>query len=318
MERQLHCSAYNCLTALFIRTQTEPKLYLACLFKDDTNKNEFIFEPLIDKNKIYKFSIEMENFQERKTKFVSLRYEFRDSNDQANSSAQDLNYINSMHSTNTMALNPNQVSYLNTQNMYESSLSEELSVFDFTGNTSYNKSSSLNITSTLSSLGTSEQFSQLKRIRSGLYSNSDEIDDNLTKVEIEIDELNQHESMSNFIGLIQSLVANKITPIYEKNQQPSDMPPWMSFLHRKVNDIYTNENVKLFIIRGLINTAQVFRPYAKFWYAPLIGFLVNSSFANEDTMDYFSLDLMVMLLSWHSVCLPQTSEKSLLIVCLRN
>ena len=36
--RQLHCSAYNCLVALFIRTQTEPKLYYACLFKDDQAK----------------------------------------------------------------------------------------------------------------------------------------------------------------------------------------------------------------------------------------------------------------------------------------
>jgi hypothetical protein len=26
IQRKLHCSAYNCLTALFIRTQTEPKL----------------------------------------------------------------------------------------------------------------------------------------------------------------------------------------------------------------------------------------------------------------------------------------------------
>lgn len=36
--RLLQCSAYNCLTALFIRTQTEPKLYYACLFKDDLAK----------------------------------------------------------------------------------------------------------------------------------------------------------------------------------------------------------------------------------------------------------------------------------------
>ena len=58
--RQLHCSAYNCLVALFIRTQKEPRLYSAFLFKDDSNKNEFVFEPLISKTKEYKFSIEIE------------------------------------------------------------------------------------------------------------------------------------------------------------------------------------------------------------------------------------------------------------------
>ncbi len=58
--RQLHCAAYNCLVALFIRTQKEPRLYSAYLFKDDESKMEFIFEPLIAKSKEYKFSIEVE------------------------------------------------------------------------------------------------------------------------------------------------------------------------------------------------------------------------------------------------------------------
>jgi DNA-dependent protein kinase catalytic subunit len=127
-----------------------------------------------------------------------------------------------------------------------------------------------------------------------------------------MDELNQHECMCSFIELVQSLVVNKITPIYEKGHMPSDMPPWMSFLHRKVNDISTNENVKLFIIRGLINTQNVFKSYAKFWYAPLIGFLVNCSFSRHQTIDYFTLDLMVLLISWHVVSLPQPSEKKLI------
>ena len=61
MKRQLHCSAYNCLVALFIRTQTEPKLFLAFLFKDDANKGEFVFESLIDSARRYKFDVEIEN-----------------------------------------------------------------------------------------------------------------------------------------------------------------------------------------------------------------------------------------------------------------
>lgn len=133
---QLHCSAYNCLVSLFIRTQTEPKLYLACLFKDDSVKSDFIFEPLIDKNKSYKFSMEVDNYQERKTKFISLRNELKNSSGAEN----DGDYIGSLHSTNTLVnnalatSNSNATSYLNTQHMYESSLSEELSIFDFTGN----------------------------------------------------------------------------------------------------------------------------------------------------------------------------------------
>jgi hypothetical protein len=126
--RQLHCSAYNCLTSLFIRTQSEPKLYLACLFKEDAAQGEFIFEPLIDKKREYTFPIEMtdtSSYTQRKTKLISLRDEFRrDEADQASST--QANYISTIHSTNSLA-----ATYLNTQNLYESSLSEELGVFDF-------------------------------------------------------------------------------------------------------------------------------------------------------------------------------------------
>jgi len=36
-----------------------------------------------------------------------------------------------------------------------------------------------------------------------------------------------------------------------------------------------HENVKLFVIRAIVNTQAVFRPYAKFWYGPFMGFLVS-------------------------------------------
>ncbi len=139
LQIQLHCAAYNCLVALFIRTQTEPKLYIACLFKDDTTKGELIFEPLVDRNKQYSFSIEVDNLQERKTKFISLRNEFKLNCVGDNGGAGG--YLDSLHSTNTLVGNalasPGEGSgYMNTQNMYESSLSEELGIFDFMNNSS--------------------------------------------------------------------------------------------------------------------------------------------------------------------------------------
>ena len=122
-------------------------------------------------------------------------------------------------------------------------------------------------------------------------------------IELELDDLNQHECMVAFVELLQSLVVNKITPVYDRGQTPSDMPPWMSYLHRKCVDVvYTHDNVKLFILRAILNTPHIFKPYAKFWLAPMIGFLVNcSSLTKLDYIDAFTLDLMVLMLSWHSV-----------------
>lgn len=136
-------------------------------------------------------------------------------------------------------------------------------------------------------------------------SNSNSLD---TPIEVESDDLNQHESMSSLVQLIQSLYINKITPIYEKNQLATEMPLWMQFFHKKVSDVNVETNVKILIVRAIINTQQYFRPYAKFWYAPLVGFIVNT-FSKEEIMDYFTLDLMVVLLSWHNVILPTDSNK---------
>lgn len=128
------------------------------------------------------------------------------------------------------------------------------------------------------------------------------LDAQSTAIELELDDLNLHECMCAFVELLQSLVANKITPIYDQGQVPSEMPPWMAFLHRKCVDVYSHDNVKLFILRAIMNTRHIFRPYARFWYAPMIGFLVNcSSLAKLEYIDSFSLDLMVLMLSWHSV-----------------
>ncbi len=44
----------------------------------------------------------------------------------------DVNYISSLHTPNTVANN-----YLNMESMHISSLSEELSIFDFTSNNSF-------------------------------------------------------------------------------------------------------------------------------------------------------------------------------------
>ena len=93
------------------------------------------------------------------------------------------------------------------------------------------------------------------------------------------------------------------------------MPAWMGFLHRKVSDAQAPDNVKLFIVRALVRTRNVFRPFAAHWYAPLIAFLVNgplnraqrTSPASQPAMDYFTLELCVTMLSWHSVAVPSAS-----------
>ena len=109
---------------------------------------------------------------------------------------------------------------MNTQNASESSLSEELSIFEYGG---FSRPSGNNLPAAMSSQATPAPSSSVRG-------------DPDMHVELDLDELNQHPSMAAFVELIQSLVANGVTPVYEAGQLPAEMPPWMSFLHRKVKD----------------------------------------------------------------------------------
>jgi hypothetical protein len=128
------------------------------------------------------------------------------------------------------------------------------------------------------------------------------------EIEIDLDDLNQHESLCTCVELIQSLVRNRLTPIYDSAEMPTEMPLWMQFFHRKISSADTHENVKLFLVRSIVNTQHVFKSYAKFWYSPLLDFLVkSSSLCNDGYIDYFTLDLVILLLSWHKIGLPDVS-----------
>ncbi len=236
---------------------------------------------------------------------MSLRNEFKDG------MSSHPTYIGSINTgtVNNVQVAPanDQVSFLNTQNIYESSLSEELSAFDFTSN-SHAKQLAASFQASQST-AISTQNTTIRKLTAANFANGIVLGDfksNEDEIEIDLDDLNQHESMLAFIELIESLVKNKITPLYEQDKLPTEMPPWMQFINRKLSDLDTHENVKLFLIRGLINTQNVFKSYAKFWYPPLISFLVNSkTLCADNYIDFFTLDLVVLLLSWHKIGIPE-------------
>jgi len=56
---------------------------------------------------------------------------------------------------------------------------------------------------------------------------------------------------------------------------------------------------------------KVFRPYAKFWLSPLLELMLCSEFCSDagDSagINYFINDVLVTLLSWHHIAVPQVS-----------
>uniref|UniRef100_A0A667XYC1 DNA-dependent protein kinase catalytic subunit n=1 Tax=Myripristis murdjan TaxID=586833 RepID=A0A667XYC1_9TELE len=263
IRRRYHCAAYNCAINVISRSFSEPKFYQGFLFTEKPDKNQFIFENLIDVQRTYTFPIEIEVPLERKKKYIMIRR-------QANEENGDM------------------PAYLSSQSyMADSSLSEEMSQFDFsTGVQSFSLSS---------------QNPEVHRHTTAMIPFQDAL------VDLEMDELNQHECMAAMTALIGHMHRNNITPKV-KTEQVSDLPAWMTFLHGKLMNPATALNIRLFITKLVINTEEVFRPYAKHWLGPLLQLVVSGNNGGEG-IHFMVVDIVVTMLSWTSVASPKGNPR---------
>lgn len=102
-------------------------------------------------------------------------------------------------------------------------------------------------------------------------------------VDLEMDELNQHECMAALTGLIGHMHRNNITPkteqvsgprwsrtrsvwstsadvfapVSKQEVTPAELPPWMKYLHSKLSKPSTPLNIRLFISKMIINSEEV-------------------------------------------------------------
>ncbi|XP_078543449.1 DNA-dependent protein kinase catalytic subunit [Lissotriton helveticus] len=269
--RQYHCAAYNCAIAVISCVFTESKFYHGFLFSEKPEKSLFIFENLIDLRHCYTFPVEVEVPIEKKRKYVTIRKLARD-----------------------VSSDPEEPRYLSSQSyMADSSLSEEMSQFDFsTGVQSFSYSSQ----------DPSAQPAHSKRKEQAEPANLGDF------MELEMDELNQHECMSSMIGLIKHMQQNQITPRVEEGVVPQDLPPWMKFLHGKLANPSTPLNIRLFIAKLVVNSEEVFQPYARQWLGPLLQLVVSGNNGGEG-IHYMVVEIVVTLLSWTSVATPSGVAK---------
>ncbi|XP_058131499.1 DNA-dependent protein kinase catalytic subunit [Dasypus novemcinctus] len=270
--RLYHCAAYNCAISVICCVFNELKFYQGFLFSEKPEKNLLIFENLIDLKRSYAFPIEVEVPLERKKKYIEIRKEAREA---ASGDADGPHYLSSL-------------SFLG-----DSSLSEEMSQFDFsTGVQSYSYSSQDNRSTT-------------GHFRRRQHQEPMTQDDTL---ELEMDELNQHECMTTMTALIKHMQRNQVIPKVEEGSVPTNLPPWMKFLHDKLANPAVPLNIRLFLAKLVINTEEVFRPYAKHWFSPLLQLVVSENNGGEG-IHYMVVEIVVTVLSWTGLATPMGTPK---------
>ncbi|KAL8588517.1 hypothetical protein ACOMHN_043866 [Nucella lapillus] len=284
LRRQYHCFSYNLLMAIISCVQNDAKFYKGFLFQDNVTKGQFLLENIVDKSRQYEFPLEFESRFERKKMFVAIRSEVRERRAEAGDASSSVG--ESYH--------------LASQYLAESSLSEDLNKYEF------------------STSGSAQNMSGSSRAKGNLrkkdsYSAPSETEVKVRMegdyVELEMDALNTHECMAPLIALLKHMQRNNIFPPPQAGVSPKEMPFWMSYFCDKMKSPAPElMNVKLFIAKLIINSAEIFQPYAKFWLRPLCQLILSTDLCTGG-VNYFIMDLMVTMLSWHDHAIPQDSAE---------
>lgn len=125
----------------------------------------------------------------------------------------------------------------------------------------------------------------------------------------EFDDINNHECMAPICGVITHMVSANISRLPNDGENLS-MPKWMQCFRNSLNGTAI-DNVKLFMVKIILNMQEVFKPFGKFFIVPILRFL-NLHLENYRFINYVVKDIVVMLIDWHSVAVPSDKyEKTL-------
>ncbi|XP_065336911.1 DNA-dependent protein kinase catalytic subunit-like [Cloeon dipterum] len=262
--REYQCCALNTLIALICCVcpdvqPSEHRKYAQLLFPH--NPDESHWEKIIDCSQSISLGMDFDQIPEKRSMLISIRADARGLRRRSNLRM------------GSSSLRSQTIQYLASQQLFDSSLSEDVTRFD---------------------LSNVDVVSQETRSVS-----TDEETEIQEEVFLELDSINKHPCMPIICGVIKKLGA-KIT------LQPDELPAWMSNIKKTLEDPSTKPNVKLFLVKVMLNTEDVFRPYAAKWIE------VICTVANEKALgkhaNYILTDTVSMMLGWHDVATPSPSN----------
>nr|XP_050866588.1 DNA-dependent protein kinase catalytic subunit-like isoform X1 [Vespula vulgaris] len=165
-------------------------------------------------------------------------------------------------------------SYIYSYNIAESTLNEDLNAYDLNETHIIRKSNNSNKEESMSLL-------------------------------FESDDLNDHECMPSICGVLIHMISKEIYNISDKDNL--SLPKSLKCFHDSML-IQRNNNIKLFMLKVILNTSQLFEHYAKFFILPVMATI--NSYLSTNKLNYIITDAVLTLIDWHKVAIPnETNEK---------
>jgi DNA-dependent protein kinase catalytic subunit len=299
--RQYHQSAFNCLAAVVICTQTKEDLYANLLLEEKSKKGEFFWANVIDTTVVWTFEVS--------TNYLVLRKpvsEVRPENDLMLGGSLSMNHAERRtllieRFLGSSSLEPSSQSGSNAAGFWSSSVMAGgggggrggIAGGRGVGDGNLRGSDSVGF-----SLALSDDDSAVK---TAVAASANVRGIPLSKVaeEYEFDVVNSNPCMPTMLHVIDVL--------FEKNKYSDhgSMPVWMSNLVRVMENSSLHPNVRLFVGKIFVNRMELFAPWGqKHLLGPLLRLCVTtesmatvrSMQGEESAVTYYVRDLCIMML----------------------
>lgn len=269
--RLYQCAAYRATCAMICSTQTQLRFYDSLLFKENIAKNEYIWRKIIDcsDDRMYwRLSNEplLDDYHRRRERVVSVR----------------------VAATSFSVPHRHVAKYIQSQNIFESSLSQDVTKIDL--------SNSMVRTAT----------------------EADWVTETNTKntIPLERDAINDHEVMAVLCAVIEHMFTQRITPYADDDsgaavaaaaaptatQPPKQRtaPVWMQHFCHALGDADQPRNVRYFLAKVVDNCRHRLRHYSASISEAVLRFLSDECALTAAEVQPSNLvyDLTVMLLEW--------------------
>ncbi|KZC15187.1 DNA-dependent protein kinase catalytic subunit, partial [Dufourea novaeangliae] len=119
----------------------------------------------------------------------------------------------------------------------------------------------------------------------------------------ESDELNNHECMGYICGVLNHMISEEISTLPDDSNIV--MPEWLKYFCKSMTST-SYDNVRLFMLKIILNTQTVFKPYAKFFLQPIIH--TTYSYLRQNQLNYVIADVIEMLIDWRTVAVPDENH----------
>ena len=126
--------------------------------------------------------------------------------------------------------------------------------------------------------------------------------DTQTTTTLELDMVNKHECMKNIKRCL-----DKMQELFAETWRAEGSDSLPGFMRALLNDVQAPEthlNVKIFVLKLLVNNSQLFKPFARHWFHVICEFMIGQNTGGKG-FHYFLRDLATLLIQWSEDFTPR-------------